>query len=565
MITEKELELIRTHLAPDQDVPHRDTSKKKTLFWKGVCDHNHSFSRSIRQFLVSPRCPYCNGRRVLQGFNDVATTYPEILDHWCFDKNKELGLSPYVLSAGSGKKVWMQCNEGHSWMTAVHNYVSGYRCPYCYNRAAPGVNDLATVYPELVARHWDFERNTVSPSEVKPGSDVEAYWLCSKGHSYTNKIQVRIRKPDYDVCPYCSGRKLLQGFNDLLTLYPEVAEEFDAEKNNMLPHQVIAHSRDRFHFVCPEGHHYETVLLYRTYAGSGCPTCAKSRSKLEVSVYEEVKSILPDDVVVEHNYRDIKGVTEVDIYVPSLNIAIEVNGVYWHSDAGSVTARTRHYGKWSACKDNGIQLITVWEDDWTDRRDVVVSMLRHKLGVSSGRKVFARKTEIRQINYVTAAEFLDSNHIQGAVTGSVYYGLFTGEEDLVSVSVWRKSKDVLYLDRYATSCIVIGGAGKMLKAGKQYGISRGCTSIVSFSDNEVSDGSLYERLGFSQDKFLKPDYEYIYKNKRYHKFNFRKKRFRDDPQLDFQDGLTEWQLAELNGLVRVYDCGKIRWKIDLNT
>ena len=105
--------------------------------------------------------------------------------------------------------------------------------------------------------------------------------------------------------------------------------------------------------------------------------------------------------------------------------------------------------------------------------------------------------------------------------------------------------------------------GKLLKAGKRWAQERGCTHIVTFSDHEVSDGGLYQTLGFTLDKELKPDYRYVVDGRRVHKFNYRLKKFRNDPNLEYQEGLSERELALLNGIPRVWDCGKTRWVMEL--
>lgn len=102
------------------------------------------------------------------------------------------------------------------------------------------------------------------------------------------------------------------------------------------------------------------------------------------------------------------------------------------------------------------------------------------------------------------------------------------------MSVWKKDGDNLYLDRYATSCIVPGGMGKLLKAGQEWGRINNCAQIVTFADLEVSDGSLYERLGFKVDKVLAPDYSYLVNSTRRHKFGYRLKKFKDDPEVKYQ-------------------------------
>lgn len=254
---------------------------------------------------------------------------------------------------------------------------------------------------------------------------------------------------------------------------------------------------------------------------------------------------------------------ELDIYLPDKNIAIEYNGVHWHSEKIKNGKNLyANHDKWKKCKDLGIQLITIWEDEWLYKKDIVKSMLRHKLHKDESVRVFARNTVIEKLSWGEVEEFLNTYHIQGSSHGSVYYGLKYNSE-IVAVSVWRKNKNTLYLDRYATSCNVIGGMGKLLKYGKKYALDNGCNQIITFSDHSVSDGYLYEKLNFEKDCVLRPDYSYVRQDKREHKFNYRKKRFENDPLLKYKPGLTESQLAELNGFNKIYDCGKTRWKIEI--
>ena len=114
------------------------------------------------------------------------------------------------------------------------------------------------------------------------------------------------------------------------------------------------------------------------------------------------------------------------------------------------------------------QLITIWEDDWRDRKSVVKNMLAHKLGVSKKEKLYARDTYVSSVDKNKARDFCNENHIQGYAPGTFYLGLFNKKTDeLVAVSIWSKVKDIVYLDRYCTSVVVLGGMGKLLKVGKE--------------------------------------------------------------------------------------------------
>ena len=252
--------------------------------------------------------------------------------------------------------------------------------------------------------------------------------------------------------------------------------------------------------------------------------------------------------------RTIINPYELDIYIPSHKFAIEFNGVYWHSE--QYRDKDYHHKKYALCKEKGIFLFQIWEDDYNRNPELVHRMIAHKLGVSKEQRVYARKCEIKQIATYQARCFYEQNHLQGFVSATHHIGLFHDNE-LVAACSFKNTQYGTDLVRFATACHVIGGFTKLLKYFvKTYQPS----NLYTFSDNCYSDGSLYENNGFVIDKILSPDYKYVVNNQREHKFKYRIKRFKTDPELIYEDGLTEKQLAELNGLVRIWDAGKVKWK-----
>ena len=401
-------------------------------------------------------------------------------------------------------------------------------------------------------------------SSLKRSTSLE--YICDKGHKYINTITKRINGRN---CPYCSGNKILPGFNDLSTKEPQLVKEWDFDKNIINPSEVTYGSDKKVWWKCEKGHEWKTSLNQRTYEKrkTNCPYCYTPVfiSRGEQEVYDYIKSILPTNTTIIQSDRTILHPKELDIYIPDYNIAIEYNGAYWHKES-ELRGKYYHYNKWKKCNENGIQLITIWDVNWhkEDKKNIIKKLLCHKLGVSTQQKIFARKTIVSTISNHKAREFCSINHIQGFSNGSYYNGLkdkTTGE--LVAVGIWRKNKDTLYLDRYCTDRIVVGGMGKLLKDGINYAKNNGLKEIVTFADLEVSDGSLYDKLGFIRDKILAPDYKYLYDDELKHKFGFRLNRFRNDPLLEYKDSLTEWELAELNDIPRIYDSGKIRYKISV--
>lgn len=264
-------------------------------------------------------------------------------------------------------------------------------------------------------------------------------------------------------------------------------------------------------------------------------------------------------VHIERNERNLIAPKEVDIYVPSHKLAIEFNGLFWHSD--QFLGSTYHYDKFKDCQQAGVTLLQIWEDDWWFRRPVVENMIKHRLGCSDRPKIAARSTTFDPIVPKSEGKkLLHANHIQGPAVGSVWCGLRNRSGDLVAVAVFQRSNTVAdwLLARFATDRVVPGGFTKLLKGFRR----NHAGSIKTFADLTISTGDLYRMAGFSEDKLLPPDYRYVIENQRVHKFGLRKNRFKQDVNLVYQDGLSERELAELNNIPRIYDAGKLRFILD---
>ena len=535
-----------TGLTPQMVV---DGSAKK-VSWK--CSEGHEWESPIRDHL---RCQVCAHRKVLTGFNDITITAPEIAQQFHPVKNGEIRADS--LLAGHVKNVWWLDEAcGHEWEASPYSRIklaSG--CPVCVNqKVIAGVNDLATVSPKLAAE-WHPEKNgTLEPSHVSVGSGKKVWWLCEKKHTWRSAVLNRKTRG----CPYCSGNKVLLGYNDLETIVKDIAGEWDYEKNYPLtPKDVSVGANKRIWWKCIKEHSWQAFINDRTRTNAtGCPVCVANCyvSKAE----QEIADFLREHglVIEQSNRRVLKGV-ELDIYIPSHNFAIEYNGLYWHSEKFG-KGKNHHLSKYLAAKDNGIQLVQIWEDDWNKNPEQIKAMLLHKLGLSQQSKIFARKTLVKELAKKHVEAFLENNHIQGFASGSHYLGLFEkNSETLVSVIVLKKEANhTLNIIRYATSKNVVGGFTKLLTyAEKNYAPER----FITFSDHCVSDGGLYANNGFISDKELNPDYRYLAGGKRQHKFGYRLKRFRNDPALKWEEGLTEKELAALNGLYRIWDAGKTRW------
>ena len=284
-----------------------------------------------------------------------------------------------------------------------------------------------------------------------------------------------------------------------------------------------------------------------------------------------VRNILDEyNISYETNNRKILCGKELDIYIPDRKLAIECNGVYWHS----LKETEYHYEKWKGCADKGIQLLSIWEDWVKIKPEIIKSIILSKLGIYQQR-IYARQCDIKEVPLKESLVFLQLNHIQGICHPSIRLGLYNNNE-LVGIMCFSKRsglsgskiirKNEYELTRFCTilNTNVIGGASKLLK----YFITNyNPKSIVSFSCNDISNGNLYQKLGFNKES-LSISYWYVSKRtyERFHRSRFSKSEIRRNeliPDEFVNKNWTENDVTQSLGLLKIFDSGKIKWVYEL--
>ena len=290
------------------------------------------------------------------------------------------------------------------------------------------------------------------------------------------------------------------------------------------------------------------------------PLCISSNTSIEIFIKE-----LLDKYNIEYksNSRSILGSKELDIYIPSKKLAIECNGCYWHSEFKKPN-NSYHIAKMRECEKRGIQLMQIWEDWIIHKPEIVKSLVLSKLGIYEDR-IYARKCVLREVPATECTNFLENNHLQGSVNGSVRLGLYRDNNELVSIMVFGKkrksvngasSDDVYELYRYCNkkNIQVIGGASKLFT---HFVKNYNPIQIESFSSNDISDGGLYKILGFAKEPKISRSYWYINSTMhRMHRFSFRKSEL---IKQGCDPSLSESQITESMGLLKIYDSGQSKW------
>lgn len=284
-------------------------------------------------------------------------------------------------------------------------------------------------------------------------------------------------------------------------------------------------------------------------------------SQAEIEVRRFIDTL---GISYETNTRDIISPQELDIYIPSKQIAIEFNGCYWHSDREK--NKNYHINKYKACRDKGIQLIQIWEDWWVTKKDIIKSIISSKLGVYKER-MYARKCEIHEVSAQEARGFEQRNHIQGSSRSKYRYGLYC-DGKLLSLMTFGKTRicmnsksdnDSYELIRFCCEpgYQIIGGASRLIA---HFIRTHKPKKIISFSSNDISNGSIYQILGF---KHVGESISYWYIDQdfnRYHRYTFNKSQL-IKKGLASDNALTERQIMDENGFLRIFDSGVTKWEM----
>ena len=302
-----------------------------------------------------------------------------------------------------------------------------------------------------------------------------------------------------------------------------------------------------------------TLMYNRMVNGDTICTYCNPKKQLikEKELYNFIRDNYNSDII--KNYRKLIS-KEIDIYLPHLNIAFEFNGLYWHSELHK--KRNYHLSKTNNCRNKGVQLIHIWEDDWNYKKNIIKSIIINKLGKS--KTIYARKTSIMEItDNALVSVFLTENHLQGFIGSFVKLGLFY-EGELVSImtfgrlrkSLGQRSKEDTYeLLRFCNklNTNVVGGASKLLK---YFEMKYKPIEIISYSDNSRSNGDLYEKIGFKLSHDTVPNYYWVIDGIRKHRFNYRKDKLVKEGH---DINKTEIEIMSELGYYRIFDSGSKKW------
>ena len=394
----------------------------KVVWWRGNCGHEWQATVKARTS-KEEGCPYCAGKRVLKGFNDLATLHPELIGEWS-GRNGDLRIGD--ITAGSQKKVWWKGKCGHEWQATVKNRANGSTCPYCSSKIVkPGVNDLATLRPDI-AEEWSDRNSPMKASDVMANTNKKYWWKCREGHEWKALVSSRNRGTK---CPYCSGLKLLPGFNDLATTHPNLTREW-SERNSLTPADVNSKSRESIIWACSECGHEWSTAIYKRAQGAGCPRCEREKAKLESLEKEYLNAaietfevnypwILLKHLLMEKCVPFVEGDigqigAKLQVYLPTQNIAIEIKD-------GRVLdgfSYRRELVKNRLCAKKGIRMVRILEPP-DEYMDGCICIKREDLSSESLDEAYMALFEIIGIKVVIDSRKISEKLFKGYVMGEI--------------------------------------------------------------------------------------------------------------------------------------------------
>lgn len=446
------------------------------------------------------------------------------------------------------RRLQYTCPNGHSGSVWWQNWKrKGTRCKQC---ACIKNSERRRHSIEYVRQKFAAEGYCLLTS-IYINNKQKLQYQCSEGHIHS--ITFSDWKSGYR-CPSCYED--VRGDQARKHTIEDIRVALKAEDYQLIT-EDYQNIQDKITYICPTGHYGEVTWANWYYNKTRCSKCFKTQSQAERELQDEFIKYNPLT-----NVRDVIFPKELDLYFPQQKVAVEYCGLYWHCDEHSRITSSYHRDKLDQCLQKGIRLITIFEDEWLNHKDVCISRIYNALGGVKSR-IYARECTLKQITKDTAKEFLSRVHLQGYGNSIVAFGLYHNKE-LVQVMTFgkparahtAKKKRVLELKRLAAKLDtnIVGGASKLFKRGIKYARDNGYEIIKSYCDLRWGTGKVYEALGFVNVGETRYTPHYTNGQRRYRNQTLASGK---------GSSATEQDKAKQRDLYRIYDCGHSTWEYRL--
>jgi hypothetical protein len=503
---------------------------------KIICPEHGVFLKTpVKHLNAKQGCPKCSNIKLHNVQRKNTNTF--------IIEAKKIHNDKYDYSLVDYKKnriyVKILCPEHGVFEQTPSNHLNGKGCPYCGGTAKLDTNLFIYKSRKIHGDKYDYSLTNYVNSHTK-------VWIICPKHGVFEQLPNNHLSKEQG-CYNCLGK--INNTESFISICSKI-------HNNKYDYSLVYYNdiTGKVDIICPEhGIFSQRCDSHRN--GIGCPKCSNNgSSKGEHEINDFILSL---GLKTKLKNRQIIDGKELDIYIPSHNIAIEYDGLYWHSE--EFVDKNYHLNKTELCEKIGIQLIHIFEDEWVYKKDIVKSRLKNILGLTEN-KIYARKCEIKEVSAKDSKQFLDCNHIQSSVKSTKNIGLYYHNE-LVSIMTFGRRPMINKYDqeliRFCNKLdtIVVGGANKLLK---YFVKTYKPKEIVSYADRRWSQGNLYQQLNFNLIKNTIPNFYYIIDKKRVNRLNYQKHKLIKD---GYDKNKTANQIMSDINIKKIYDCGTKKYLI----
>jgi uncharacterized protein (DUF983 family) len=406
-------ENLRKMYSENNAILFESLTSEMEVFWK--CEKGHDFIKKVRYMVEGHTdCPYCTNRKLLPGFNDLYTRCInegkfDLINEFDLDNNP--GLTPQNTLIVDKKICWVKNVEKDgkiislNWVASIYNrFYLNQGCPYLTGQKVhPEFNSLQANFPQI-AKEWDYEKNDITPDKVSAGAGKFYWWKIEvekngKIFELSWEDSVTHRTAAGRNCPYLSGKKVLEGFNDLAHEHPELMPVWDFTKNDKLgiyPNKITSGSHQKVHWKCPTcGYEYMYRIDAKVLYKHNCAICSASNGE------KEIKRLLDEwglSYEFQYKFENCQDKTYLPFdfaMIDGKNICIEYDGeqhfkpIYWggitkeEAEENLKSNKKHDRIKTRFCKNENIALLRINYLDYSKIEEILKDFLI-KQGIKIG-------------------------------------------------------------------------------------------------------------------------------------------------------------------------------------
>lgn len=517
-----------------------DIKTKKEKF-PIICPKHGVFNKTFEHHIRRQQgCPECSGRKRY-------TTEEFINKCQKLEHTSEMTFEN-TLYVNNKQKVKVYChhkdnngNDHGEFEISPGHLLSGEGCPKCrYVKSASSkrrsIEEIINKSKEIHGDKYDYSLLT----EYK--NDRVSYPIICPEHgvfyqTFNNHIKTK------QGCPICGKIKCSEARILTTEEFINKAKEKHGDKYDYSK-TVYKKSGLKVDIICPEHGLFSQVARNHLF-GQGCPKCFRDKSTIERELFDFVREILPQDILVEENNRTVLNGKEIDVYVPTHKVGFEMNGLIWHSERFDIEP-DYHLNKTLNCLKHGIRLIHIFEDEWLFKKDICKHIIKNALNCYD-KIIHQELCEVKEVGYNETISFLEENHLRGSIDNDLSLGAYYNDELVEIMSFKRNNQDYEILRHCYCNNISINKNDSLIL--KYFVENYNPNTISILIDKGYDDDLIYKNFGFKFDNEIEPDYYFVESKIRFNK---------NVCPVD----MDENEFLETKGWYKIYDCGysKYMWR-----